>query len=363
LKLALIASLVSPIREPQCGGAQSFLADLATGMAERGHDVDVFAASGSEIDGARVVDVGVDASALHAFLYRAGSSPSFDQAPFVAAYARVFEAIADGSYDVIHNHAFDAPAIRCAVGLGAPVVHTLHLPPEDSVVHALREASGAPNSPVVATVSTAQAETWRRFVHIDTVLPVGVSTARIPWSSTLGIGALFAGRFSPEKGAADAIAIARRAGIAIDLYGDAYDDGYAKGDVYAAGGRNGVTVHPAIPRATLWRVMAGAAAVLCPANWDEPFGLVAAEAQACGTPVVAFRRGGLQDIVVDGVTGFLVDPGDVGAAAAALGRVGDIDRSACRRHAQAHLDIEAALDAHEHLYRDLRTSNLAAAHG
>ena len=64
LRLALIASLVSPIREPQCGGAQAFLADLATGLARRGHDVDVFAASGSDIDGVRVVDVGVDASTL-----------------------------------------------------------------------------------------------------------------------------------------------------------------------------------------------------------------------------------------------------------------------------------------------------------
>jgi glycosyltransferase involved in cell wall biosynthesis len=363
LRLALLASLVSPVREPQCGGAQSFLADLATGMAARGHDVDVFAASGSKIDGVRVVDVGIDASALHEFLYRAGSSPPIDQAPFVAAYAQVFEAVGEGSYDVVHNHAFDAPAIRCAVGIGAPVIHTLHLPPEDSVIQALRDASRAPNRPVVATVSTAQAAAWRRFVDIDTVLPVGVSTARTPWSAAPGQGAVFAGRFSPEKGAVDAIAIAQRAGVSLDLYGDAYDDGYAERDVRAEDGRPGVTVHPATPRAMLWRVIAGAAAVLCPANWDEPFGLVAAEAQACGTPVVAFRRGGLQDIVVDGVTGFLVAPGDVDAAAAALGRIGDLDRGACRRHAEEHLDIEAAIDAHERLYRDLLTSNVAAAHG
>jgi hypothetical protein len=74
VRLALIASLVSPIREPQRGGAQAFLADLATGLGRHGHDVDVFAASGSEIDGARVVDVGVEASTLQQFLYRAGTS-------------------------------------------------------------------------------------------------------------------------------------------------------------------------------------------------------------------------------------------------------------------------------------------------
>ncbi|HEY8675686.1 MAG TPA: glycosyltransferase [Candidatus Dormibacteraeota bacterium] len=363
MRLALIASLVSPIREPQCGGAQSFLADLAAGLARRGYEVDVFAASGSEIDGVRVVDVGIDASTLQEFLYRAGSSPPVDQAPFVAAYARVFEAISARSYDIVHNHAFDAPAIRCAVGIASPVIHTLHLPPEDSIIDALRDASRGSNPPVIATVSTSQADAWRRFVDIDTALPVGVVTAQIPWSATPGVGAVFAGRLSPEKGAADAIAIARRAGTAIDLYGDAYDDGYAQREVYALGDQPGVTIHPAVPRATLWRVVSGAAAVLCPVDWDEPFGLVAAEAQACATPVIAYARGGLQDIVVDGVTGFVVDPGDIGAAAAALGRVRGLERNACRRHAEAYFNIEAVLDAHERRYRNMLTSTLTAAHG
>ncbi len=123
------------------------------------------------------------------------------------------------------------------------------------------------------------------------------------------------------------------------------------------------SVHPAVPSARLWRIIAGAAAVLCPVGWDEPFGLVAAEAQACATPVVAYRRGGLQDIIVDGVTGFLVAPGDSDAAASALCRATELDRTGCRRHAEAQLDIEAVLDAHERAYRDIVTSALATTHG
>jgi glycosyltransferase involved in cell wall biosynthesis len=359
----MIASLVSPVREPQCGGAQAFLADLAAGLARRGHDVDIYAASGSEVEGARVVDVGIDASSLRDFLYRAGSSPPVDSAPFAKAYTRVFGALGERSYDLVHNHAFDAPAIRCAGGIAAPVLHTLHLPPEDTIVDALRDVSRAHCPPIIATVSRAQADAWRRYVKIDAVLRVGVATERIPWSAAHATGAVFAGRFSPEKGAADAIAIARRAGIAIDLYGDAYDGSYADREVRAVGGRPGVRVHPAVARTALWRVIAGAAAVLCPAGWDEPFGLVAAEAQACATPVVAYRRGGLQDVIVDGVTGFLVAPGDIEAAASALVRVAELDRTGCRRHAEAHLDIEAVLDAHERTYRGILAPALAPTHG
>jgi len=97
--------------------------------------------------------------------------------------------------------------------------------------------------------------------------------------------------------------------------------------------------------------MRHAVAVLCPARWDEPFGMVAAEAQACGTPVVAYRRGGLQEVIVDGVTGFLVPPDHVAAAAGALQESAKLSRRECRRHAEADLDLERSLDRHESLYR------------
>jgi glycosyltransferase involved in cell wall biosynthesis len=81
--------------------------------------------------------------------------------------------------------------------------------------------------------------------------------------------------------------------------------------------------------------------------------MVAAEAQACGTPVVAFRRGALDEVIVDGVTGFLVAPDDLSAAAAAVGDTAGLSREACRAHAETHLDIERSLDAHERLYHQL----------
>src|SRR5262249_61969126 len=115
--------------------------------------------------------------------------------------------------------------------------------------------------------------------------------------------------------------------------------------------RPGVTMHQGVPRPSLWEAMARASVVLYPARWDEPFGLAAAEAQACGTPVIAFRRGGLGEVIVDGVTGFLVPPDDIRAAAAAVSKAAGISRLACREHAETRLDLELSLDAHERLYR------------
>ena len=356
MKIAIMAPLVTPIREPQRGGSQAFVSDLARGLAGRGHDVHVYAASGSEIPGVEVIDTGVDPESLAGTLYRAsgpsGGGPGEAAAAAAeAGFADAYLAVRARRYDVIHNHAFDAPAVRLAAALPAPVVHTVHLPPDRAVSAALRQAAREGRRPAVAAVSAFQASAWRRVVPVDAILPPYPPTSVIAWSGTAGHGALYAGRLSPEKGAAEAIDIARAAGVPIDVYGDVYDPGYSREQIGPRRSWPGVAVHQGVPRATLWEAMAGAAVVLYPARWDEPFGMAAAEAQACGTPVVAFRRGGLSEVIMDGVTGFLVRPDDVGAAAEAVAKVAGISRPACRKHAEGQLDLELSLDAHERLYR------------
>ena len=357
-----MAPLVTAIREPQQGGSQAFLSDLARGLVGRGHDVHVYAASGSEIPGVEVIDTGIDPRSLAGTLYRA-FGPSADPADSAetasaeagevveAAFAAAYGVMQVVRYDVIHNHAFDAPAVRLAAGLQAPVVHTLHLPPDQAVSAALRQVARGSRPPAVAVVSDFQAGAWRRVIPVNAVLPPYPPTRAMAWSGTGGPGALFAGRLSPEKGAAEAIDIARAAGVPIEVYGDVYDAGYSREQIDPRRGWPGVAVHQGVPRAALWEIMARAGVVLCPSRWDEPFGLAAAEAQACGTPVVAFRRGGLSEVIVEGVTGFLVPADDVAAAAAAVARTPGLSRVACRQHAEGRLDLDVSLDAHERLYR------------
>ena len=254
MKIAIMAPLVTAIREPQRGGSQAFVSDLARGLAGRGHEVHVYAASGSEIPGVEVIDTGVDPRFLAGTLYRA-SGPAADEPPAgeppagepaagepaagepaaaasvaaEAAFTTAYMTMQVIRYDVIHNHAFDAPAVRLATALQAPVVHTLHLPPDQAVAAALRHVARRSRPPAVAAVSAFQANAWRRIVPVDAILPPYPPTSAIPWSETAGQGALFAGRLSPEKGAAEAIDIARAAGVPIDVYGDVYDAGVQPG--------------------------------------------------------------------------------------------------------------------------------------
>jgi UDP-glucose:tetrahydrobiopterin glucosyltransferase len=352
VRIAFVAPLVTAIAEPQLGGSQAILADLAAGLTSRGHAVEVFAATGSHIDGADVVDTGIDASMLEATFFRASEDVGdFDIAR--DAFAHVYGLVRARSYDVVHNHAFDVPAVDLAA-LDRPVVHTLHLPPARAIADAVARAREGDPRTTIACVSEHAATTWSELTRVDVVLRDGVPVDRIPFSASAGDGLLFAGRFSREKGAAEAIEIALAAGVALTVIGSAYDAAYTRECIEPFRGREGITFLDALPRRELWGLMGRARAVLCPIGWDEPFGLVGAEAQAAGTPVVAFDRGAMREVVDDGRTGFLVR--DVGEAVEAVRRVEAIDRAACRAHAEARLSLDATLDAHEALYASLVTT-------
>ena len=352
MRIGLLAPLVAALGDAQVGGAQALVCDLATALAGRGHAVEVIAASGSVVPGVDVVDGGVDAGEVSAVTYRGDlgsrADPRADR-----AYRRALDVARGRDYAVLHTHAFDAAAIRHAAGAAPAVVHTLHLPPDPVIAAALAEVRRAPRPPLVACVSAAQARGWARLCAVDAVIANGVPVGAIAWEGGAGDAAVFAGRLSPEKGADDAVRIALRSGLDVEVYGAAYDPAYAARLRERWRGNPSVRFCGAVGRRSLWRRLARARALIVPSRWDEPFGLAAAEAQAAGTPVVGYRAGALAEVVDEGRSGFLVEPGDVDAAAAALGRVGGLSRQACRRHAEENLDIAATAAAHERLYAEL----------
>ena len=160
MRIALVAPLVAPIAETggQLGGAQVIVADLAHGLARRGHDVALLAASGSKIDGARMIDLRIEAGSLRPARFAPGAPRTDDRAQSQAfATVREWLDAHAGELDLVHAHAFDAPAFDALRGYQRPVIHTLHLPPVDERVIAAARRSDA----LMVTVSQANAAAWR----------------------------------------------------------------------------------------------------------------------------------------------------------------------------------------------------------
>jgi glycosyltransferase involved in cell wall biosynthesis len=333
MRIAVIASPVTPLRPAQLGGAQAFLCDLAVGLARRGHDVTLHCAEGSEVEGVKLVTVPAPVDAAAALVMPGGEPPP--KTPGVdAALRAMFASVRDG-VDAVSQHAFDAAAFDLAAGL--PVVHTLHLPP---IVPAVVSAARKVPDQDLATVSLSSQRLWQEAgVTVTHVLPNGVPTVSFSRHAVDRM-ALVAGRISPEKGIDHALAAARALGLPVRIAGAHYDPAYALalGDAEVLG---------PLPRAELLRVMARSAVTVCAVRWDEPFGMVAAEAQMCGCPVAAYRRGAMPDVIEDGVSGSLAEPDDVASLAKAVARCLDLDRAAVQASAARRLGLEAALDRYE----------------
>lgn len=349
-RIMLIAPLVAPIDEStgQLGGAQVLVADLARGLARRGHAVSLLAPRGSRVPGVQSIHLDFDEAALRPASFAPGARRSDDDAQHRAfADVRAWLDAHRTDFDLAHAHAFDAPAFTALRGADLPVLHTLHLPPLDPIV--VRAAAEVATEAVLVTVSGANARAWRAAgVEVAAVVPNGIDLGEIRFGPGDGGFLLYAGRLTPEKAPDAAIRVARAVGRPLVLVGGVYDEDFFARAVLPLLGADARYLGRR-PRSDVYALMGRATAVLMPVRWDEPFGLVAAEAQAAGAPVVAYRRGALDEIVVDGETGFLVPPEDEIAFARALARLDEIDRGACRRNA-GRFSSEAMLAGYEAIY-------------
>lgn len=334
LRVAIVAPLVTPVREAQAFGAHAIVLDLARGLAARGHEVTIHGREGSyaaELT-LRTVDPGPSVPA------KAATGPWHPgSAAMRHAFEEVFARIRADAPDAVSQHAFDADPVE--LGEGLPVLHTLHLPPlAPPVVAAVRRVR-----PAAVTVSRSARAAWAAAGVDIEVIPNGVADVDVG-APAVERTALVPGRVSPEKGTAAAIRVARAAGLEPVVVGEVDDERYFEREVRPLlpdGPR------PALTRPELRRLMARSAVLLMPVEWDEPFGLVAAEAQLAGCPVVAYRRGALPEVVADGVGGILVAPGSEAALVAAVPRALSLDRAAVRASARERFSLERMVDAYE----------------
>jgi glycosyltransferase involved in cell wall biosynthesis len=358
MRLTLVAPLVARLRAAQTGGAQAVVTDLARGLTARGLDVELVAAAGSRVPGVklRATPGGPFPEELHAMEPAMPSGEAAPRHPWPPAQAAAYlhlaaELRADAlPPDVVHAHALDWPSFYALAASGLTTVHTLHLPPLDrAAVAAAGAAAGATPRPAFVAVSRSCAQQWRRIVPVDAVITNGLDPDSIPYSAAPQQDlAIVAGRISPEKGTHLALAAARRAGLRVLLVGDVYDRAYWEEQVAPLVDER-VDVRGPQPRHRLAMLYGRAAVALVASLWEEPFGMVALEANLAGTPVAGFARGGLPEAVGER-GGVLTDQATAEALARAIPQAIALQRRAVRAQAARRHPLSRTLDRYQQLY-------------
>jgi len=232
--------------------------------------------------------------------------------------------------------------------ISTPIITTLHGVAWDPATHPLLLQYAE-----MPFVSLSESE--RRFLpelnYVSTI-PNGIRTNEIPVGAGDGGYLVFAGRMAPEKAPDLAIETARLSGMPLRLAGIVEDRHreFFEANVQAACSREIEYLGP-LDRSELWRLLGGARAMVMPLRWHEPFGLVAVESLATGTPVIAWRMGALPEIVDHGISGFLVE--NVVAAAGSVEHIGQLDRGNCRAIAETRFADSVMAAAYSEVYRRL----------
>jgi len=249
-----------------------------------------------------------------------------------------------GEFDLIHNH-FDFLPLTYSGLVNTPVITTIHGFSSPRILPVFRRYNGR-----VAYVAISNADRSPELDYAATVYH-GIDIERFTFREGPSDTLLYFGRIHPDKGTRDAIEIAERAGKRLIIAGPVQDAAYFHAEVEPAVDGDRVRYVGSVGPEQRDRLLGGALALLHPIHFEEPFGLSVVEAMACGTPVIAFPRGSMPELIRDGEHGFLVHTID--EAAAAVGRVGSLDRGASRRRVEERFTVQRMVDDYLQVYADV----------
>ena len=312
------------------GPWEQFVSLLTEGLVGRGVDVTLFATADS-VTAARLVG-----TASTGYSEDAGLDPKVWEGLHIAS---VFERA--GEFDVIHN-SFDFLPLTYSRLVDTPVVTTIHGFSSERIVPVYEKYNAGSYY-----VAISEADRHARLDYVATIHH-GIDMQAFAMHPAAGDYLLFFGRIHPDKGTAEAVEVADRAGMPLIIAGIIQDDDYF--DRFVKPRVDGEQVRylgPVGPEAR-GDLLGGARALLHLINFDEPFGFSVVEAMACGTPVIAHRRGSMPELIRAGETGFLVD--SVDEAVAAVHAAAQIDRVAVRTSVEHRFDVNRMVDEYLAVY-------------
>lgn len=349
MKIAVIAHCLHPIKEPYQGGLEMVTYLLCRTLMERGHQVHLY--------GHRDSDTRFDVKAIPTDrLYPSGLFSAMDSmhqnstaVREMLAYSSVMQSIAEGDYDIVHNHSLHYIPILMGNSMQMPMVTSIHTP---AFPFLQLGAYGVKDNErqIFTMVSKSLADTWANAIPTSEVVYNGIDVSKWePVQNPTSDYVFWYGRICPEKGTDYAIKAALLAKVPIILAGPVSNQEYFDANVKPLLEQDGVNYIGHVNQKAIKPLLGNALAMLFTSTWEEPYGLTLAESLACGTPVVAFESGATCEVLTDS-TGIVVAKYDVDGLASAIVSVLAIDRSACRKRAEQFCSHERMVDGYLDIY-------------
>jgi glycosyltransferase involved in cell wall biosynthesis len=333
LRIAVLAPLAWRTPPRHYGPWEQFASLLTEGLVACGHEVTLFATADS-VTSARLI-----ASSPGGW----SDDPSIE--PKVAECMHIASAFERaGEFDIIHN-GFDFLPLTYSGLVDTPVVTTIHGFSSPRIVPVYERYDATTDY-----VAISDSDRHPRL-HYAATVHHGIDTAAFSCADEIGEHLLYFGRIHPDKGTAHAIEVAQLSGRRLDIAGIVQDEEYFREQVEPHIDGEQIRYLGAVDSSQRVRTLGEAHALLHLIDFDEPFGYSVVEAMACGTPVIAYSRGSMPEIVDHGSTGFLVT--DVAGAVDATTAVADLDRTAIRASTVERFDVSTMVDEYVTVYRSI----------
>lgn len=327
---------------------------ITTGLVNRGHSVDYFAPEGSKLSEGKIVTCNLQPIVHNTSEYTAALlNPDLHSDNVLATWdddmsRQMFVRADRGEYDILFFHHPEVALPYVSLFPNVPVVHVMH-DPIKPLQYEILQRNLTPNQHFVS-LSNKQRETAPKLPYIATVYN-GIDTEAFNLSDQPRDDyLLFMGRVTPDKGAREAVQVALKSSRRLLIVGSVFKDHQAYFDEFVKpflGKQIQYLGH--IEHDKLAPYIQKATALLMPIQWEEPFGLTMTESMACGTPIIALRRGSVPEVVVDGQTGFIVD--SIDGMVKAVEKVAAIDPKVCRQNVLDNFSTAKMVDAYEAVFK------------